>query len=103
MGSGSYVEVLSLNTATSKDIKVREHPIHAGRYQLDVFITKRLRVGATYSVTLDRGVVVGAQSCTGGGAPFVGQSDRTIWTFTTNDQGRYVLLGSCLVYTFFGI
>ena len=81
------LEILSLDTATSEDVNVREHPINADHYRLEIFITKRLRVGATYAVTLDRGAVVGKQSCTGGGAPFAGLTDRTMWTFTTNDEG----------------
>lgn len=92
--NGSFAEVLSIDTSNSPDVKVQEHPMHAGLFRLSFVNSRHLRVGARYSILLDPGVVVGALSCTGGGSPFPGLSDRTIWQFTTNSAGRLSIYAS---------
>ncbi|XP_065180052.1 uncharacterized protein LOC135810490 [Sycon ciliatum] len=76
--------VLSLVASTSKSVLVEQHPTHDSHYRLTFSIPERLKVGQRYAITLDSGVVVGTQSCVGGGVPSEGLTDTSVWQFVTD-------------------
>ncbi|XP_065179063.1 uncharacterized protein LOC135809606 [Sycon ciliatum] len=77
-------EVFSLVASSSKEVKVEQHPTHDSHYRLTFAIPERLKVGQRYAITLDSGVVVGTQSCIGGGVPSEGLTDTSVWQFVTD-------------------
>ncbi|XP_065180417.1 uncharacterized protein LOC135810977 [Sycon ciliatum] len=66
------------------DAILKQHPIYLNHYQLIFYVTTKLKIDATYSITMDNGFVVGQQSCTGGGAPFFGIQDPNRWQFVAD-------------------
>lgn len=82
-------QVLALDTATSPDVHIRQHPLSSNqtRYQLTFTITTPLEKYSMHSIMLDSGTVVGVKSCTGGGVPFTGLNNRNTWTFSTTAEG----------------
>ena len=88
MDNNTFVEALAIDSSSSPDVKIREHPTQAGQFLLTFVNSRHLRVGARYSIKLDAGTVVGALSCTGGGAPYPGLTDMAVWQFTTNSKGK---------------
>lgn len=85
-GGNASVEVLTLDVSTSSFVTVQPGSVRSWQYQLEIVVDQRLHVGAKYFVTIDRGVVVGADSC-GARRPFIGLTGRSVWTFTTTGQG----------------
>eukprot|EP00117_Sycon_ciliatum_P038427 scpid64066/ scgid0794/ len=66
------------------DAILKQHPLYLNHYQLIFYVTTKLKIDATYSITMDNGFVVGQQSCTGGGAPFFGIQDPNRWQFVAD-------------------